>query len=197
MGSQRVTHERATFTIHRDISASSNHRGRYYCWNLAILSAQTIDPFSSQSLCPVGMCGTFFPLVLYFGISQNGSLTFKLNFLRFFLSSKVRKEWGKKKEGCVRLSRYISLATKASYGFSLGIPFLILWCLSWRSRQSICSKSTRGFKVRGWGKPYRCPHLPSPMNSLYTPHLQRPVGVLLILCMPALPSLPSAPQLPS
>ena len=116
MGSQRVRHDWATFTIHRDTSASSNHRGRYYCWNLAILSAQTIGPFSSQSLCSFGMCGTFFPLVLYFGISQNGSLTSKLNFLCFFLSSKVRKEWGKKKEGWVRSSGYyISLATKASY----------------------------------------------------------------------------------
>ena len=198
MGSQRVRHDWATFTIHRDISASSNHRGRYYCWNLATLSAQTIGPFSSQSLCPAGMCGTFYPLVLYFGIYQNGSLTFKLNFLCFFLSSKVRKEWGKKKEGWVRLSGYISLATKASYErISPWDPFLILWCLSWRSRQSICSKSPWGFMGWGRGKQYRCPHLPSPMNSLYTPHSQRPVRVLLILCMPALPSLPNAPQLPS
>lgn len=73
--------------------------------------------------------------------------------------------------------------------------FLILWCLSWRSRQSICSKSTRGFQVRG-GETIQMPPPPIPYEQSVHTSSAEMSGVLLILCMPALPSLPSAPSAP-
>ena len=98
----------------------------------------------------------------------------------------------------MRLSGYISLATKASYErispwdpfFNPLVPLLEI------QAEHLLQIYTGLFGV-GAGETIQMPPPPIPYEQSVHPSSEETSEGFIYLCMPALPSLPSAPQLPS